>query len=76
MRSHMDLQVAVSNRTTIYCDNLNNIQRAKNPSFMPGPSTLRYTIISSTSESFLVKSNWCMFRRTGVKIRTLDTPML
>ena len=56
-----DLQVEMSDPTTIYCDNLSNIQLAKNPSSTPGLSTLRCTTILSASVSSLVKSNLRMF---------------
>ena len=58
-----DLQVEVFDPTTIYYDNLNNIQLAKNPFSTHGPSTLRCITTSSVSVSFLVKSNFSMFRR-------------
>ena len=56
-----DLRVEVFDPTTIYCNNLSNIQLVKNPYSMLGPSTFRCTTILSTSESFPVKSNFNMF---------------
>ena len=71
-----DLQVDVYDLTTIYYDNLSNIQLAKNPVFHARTSTLRCTIISYESVSFQVKSNYSTFRQIGRRPTSSPSPLV
>ena len=71
-----DLQEEVSDSTTIYCDNLNSIQLAKNPVFHARTKHIEVHYHFSVSMSFLVKSNFSSFRRIGRLPTSSPSPLV